>query len=460
MAGGDDTGALTPPRKPRAAKGPPRLWALVDCASFYCSCERLFRPDLLGKPVVVLSNNDGAVVAITPEAKELGFVRGDAYFKRERELSEAGVAVFSSNYALYGDISRRVIRTMESLAPEVLQYSIDEAFVPLGKALAPNALELGAAIRERVARWVGVPVRVGIGATRTLAKLANHWAKKSPSGVLFLAPGSERLELTLAATPVGDLWGIGRRGTAKLGKIGVRTAKDLRDMELPAARRLLTVTGERTVMELRGFQCVADDLSPAPRKTMVSSRSFGRKVERLQDLEEAVASHAARAGERLRSEGLAALGLSVFIETSRFGKDPFNAGATLCLGSPTNSTVSLVKAAKEALASCFAPGRRYAKCGIMLFDIASEEAGPPAGGLVPEGIDSRPAGLMGAMDEINAKYGRGTIRVMAEPGRDAYWKLRRDRLSKVSTCDLGLLPLALAKPWPGGAPGPAGPQSL
>jgi DNA polymerase V len=425
----------------------------VDCACFYCSCERLFRPDLRGKPVVVLSNNDGAVVAITPEAKELGFRRGDVFFKREAELVGAGVAVFSSNYALYGDISRRVMETMGSLAPVVRQYSIDEAFVPLGGALAPNARELGLAIRDRVMAWVGVPVRVGLGATRTLAKLANHWAKRRPGGVLLLAPGSEDLERALAETPAGDVWGIGRRGAAKLEGLGISTALQLRGLDPARARRLLSVTGLRTVMELRGVQCVEGDLDPAPRQTMVSSRSFGRKVRRREDLAEALAAHATAAGERLRREGLSALGLSAFIETSRFAGAHFRTGATVGLGSPTSSTVGLARAARAALEACFVPGKDYAKCGLTLFDLSeSREGGRGPAGLTgggDGGDGGRPAGLMGAMDEINSKYGKGAIRISAAPGGRPFWEMRRGRLSGLSTCDPERLPLALAKPWPG-----------
>jgi DNA polymerase V len=428
-------------RKPESK---PELWALVDCACFYCSCERLFRPDLKDKPVVVLSNNDGGIVAISPEAKELGFKRGDLYFKKEKELKAAGVAVFSSNYALYGDISRRVVQTMESVAPVVLQYSIDEAFVPFNRTLALSATEVGQVLYDRVRSWVGVPVRVGLGPTRTLAKFANHWAKKL-SGVLALEAGSPLLAELLAKSPPGDVWGMGRRSAAKLEKRGIDTALKLRDMDPLEAGKLLSVTGRRTVMELRGIQCVTDDLSPSFRRTMVSSRSFGTKITDPEALAAAVAGHAATAAERLRKEGLTALGLTVFIETSRFGRDPFQGGASIELKSPTSSALELVAAAKKALASCHAPGKLYAKCGIMLHDLFSaEEARRMDGTLFGGDERERTEGLMGAMDQINRKYGKKTVRLAAEAGKKAYWDLRRDNLSRISTTDFDLLPLVSA----------------
>jgi DNA polymerase V len=433
-----------PLKNPHASVKKPSLWALVDCSCFYCSCERLFRPDLEKRPVVVLSNNDGAVVAISPEAKELGFKRGDLYFKREKELKKANVAVFSSNYALYGDISRRVIMTMESLVPNVHQYSIDEAFVPFTETLALNASSVGWAIHDRVKSWVGVPVRVGIGATRTLAKFANHWAKKIDR-VLYLELGSPQLEELLSSSPVGDIWGIGSRSARKLEKIGIDSALKLRDMDLSYARKLLTITGQRTVMELRGFQCIEDDLAPAFRKTLVSSRSFGTKIKRLEDLEQALSSHAATGGLRLRKEGLTASGLSVFIETSRFGDDPYHGGASVNLKAPSNSTLDFVKAAKAALHACFVEGKLYAKCGIMLYDLSTiEEATIMQGKLFDEEEKDRTDNLMSAMDEINSKYGKKTIRVLSESGKKNYWNLRQEKLSKISTTLFEELPVVKA----------------
>jgi DNA polymerase V len=232
---------------------------------------------LENKPVAVLSNNDGCIVALSPEAKALGFKGGEVFFKIDKKLEKAGVAVFSSNYSLYGDISRRVMMTMETVVPEIFQYSIDEAFVPILESESAKVCEMGWELHDRVKRWVGVPVRVGIGPTRTLAKLANHWAKKK-SRVFQLTLDSPELEDILEKTNVSDIWGIGRRYSQKLEDLGIKTARALRDMELPLAKKLLTVMGQKTVLELRGSQCFVDDLNPPPRKSLVSSRSFGKKV--------------------------------------------------------------------------------------------------------------------------------------------------------------------------------------
>jgi DNA polymerase V len=416
----------------------------VDCNTFYCSCERLFRPDLAGKPVAVLSNNDGCVVAITPEAKALGFKGGEVFFKREEEYRKAGVAVFSSNYALYGDVSRRVMLAMESVVPEICQYSIDESFIPLSGSLAGRALEVGRDLHDRVSAWVGVPVRVGIGATRTLAKLSNHWAKRI-SRVLHLELGSDRLEECLAATEPEDVWGIGRRNGAKLRKLGVDNALKLRDMNTASARRLLTVAGQRTAMELSGVQCVTQDLEPQPRQTLVSSRSFGARVEALSDLREAVAWHVATAAARLRREGLVASGISVHLDTGHHSDAPFHTGASTALKSPSSSTPALAAAASAALEACYRPGPRYAKCGVMLFDIAPRcEAEAATGRLFREAPDGRSDELMRAVDAINAKHGKGSIRMLSEGRADHFWDMRRNRLSPVSTTDWDGLPCVKA----------------
>jgi DNA polymerase V len=398
--------------------------------------------------VVALSNNDGRVIAITPEAKELGFRRGDVYFKREKDFRAAGVAVFSSNYALYGDISRRVARAMESVVPEVYPYSIDEAFIPFDRAMAARAEEIGWALHDRVAKWVGAPTRVGIGPTRTLAKLANHWSKKI-SRVLALELGSPLLEELLAKTALSDVWGIGRRQAEKLRQRGLSDARDLRDLDPSVARALLTVVGERTVMELRGHQCVVGDLSPVPRQSMVSSRSLGTRVHDEETLAQALCARVTSAAQRLRAEGLLALGLSVFIETGNYAENPFHAGATVTLPSPTNSTLALFKAARAALATAFKPGHAYRKVGIALHELASEEESLQSNPLFAIGAENDPpavsAPLMGALDRINRKHGAGAIRVSSGGPREPYWATRATRLSPVSTTAWDLLPVARAR---------------
>jgi DNA polymerase V len=379
------------------------------------------------------------VVALTPEAKALGFKRGDVFFKNRERLDTAGVTVFSSNYALYGDISRRVIMAMESLVPQVYQYSIDEAFIPLPGPLAAQAYEVGTAIVDRVAQWVGAPVRAGIGPTRTLAKLANHWAKKLGPVFQLQAPSSP-LEDILDKTPVEDIWGVGGRIAAKLRRMNVNTARELRDLEPALAGRLFNVLTEATIFELRGSQRLTSDLLPGPRKTMVQSRSFGRRITEYNDLAEALAHHCAVAGERLRRENLRAGGLSIFFGSGYHDDKPFQTGATVNLSRPTNHTGQLIKAASLALERSFVAGHKYQKAGIMLFELVDEAApqrpslfGPP-----PEVV--RGQKLMAALDTINSRYGRDTVRYSAQGDLDPQWGLRRDKLSEISTTDWAGLP--------------------
>lgn len=411
-----------------------KLWALVDCNSFYCNCERLFRPDLREKPVVVLSNNDGCLIALTPEAKALGFSMGEVFFQVEQRLRQQQVAVFSSNYTLYSDISQRVMGTLESVVPRIDQYSIDEAFVPFDAVLAAQPEAVGWEMHNRVAKWVGMPVRVGIGPTRTLAKLANHWAKKK-SRVFRLSPGTPEFEDILEATPTGDIWGIGRRQAKKLLLHGISNARQLRDLDLDRALRLLTVVGQRTVYELRGFPCIMLDTSPLPRKTLVSSRSFGRRTSRREELAEALAMHAAIAGQRLRAENMVASAISVWCETSRHMEEPYHCiRGTAHLPLPTNNTASLVQAAWSALTGCYQPGHGFMKGGILLFGLAEEgnrqltllEAVQPA----PE---AKRRIIMQSLDRINDKYGRDTLHTAAQGKPDARWRMRRHKMSPYYT---------------------------
>ncbi|MDR1297296.1 MAG: Y-family DNA polymerase [Deltaproteobacteria bacterium] len=424
-----------PPGEPRAR---PAMWALVDCACFYCSCERLFRPDLADKPVVVLSNNDGCVVAITPEAKALGFKRGEVFFQSRDRLLAAGVAVFSSNYALYGDISRRVALAMESVTPAISQYSIDEAFVPFSRTLACQADEVGRALLGRVRRWVGVPVRVGMGPTRTLAKLANHWAKKL-GPVLRLEQGSPLLEELLFQTPLEDVWGVGRRLSVKLASLGLKSAGDLRNFNAVRAGRLFSVTLERTVNELNGRQCVDNDLEPSPRKSLVSSRSFASGIKSKVELAQALAHHCAAAGEKLRAGDMAASVLSIHIATSRHADSPFQAGAAVELGAPTSSTPALIRASQLALERCFKPGPSYRQAGVMLLELRPNKSHLP-NLLAPPPEVVKSDDLMRALDLINDRHGRGTVKFLAQGGAKPTWAMRQERLSDLSTTDWDKLP--------------------
>lgn len=428
-----------------STRSKPTLWGLVDCNSFYCSCERLFRPDLAEKPVVVLSNNDGCLIALTPEAKALGFKMGDIYFQVRSRLEKMGVEAFSSNYTLYGDLSNRVMRTLETLVP-IEQYSIDESFVPFEPALAVQAVDVGWTVHDRVRQWVGLPVRVGIGPTRTLAKLANLWAKKR-TRVFKLDLGTSELEEILEATPTGDIWGIGRKQSEKLARYGILNARQLRDMDTDFALKLLTVVGQRTVLELRGFQCIMEDQTPVPRKTLINSRSFGRKVAKKEDLAEALSMHCTIAAERLRKEKIEAGAISVHMQTSRHTEEPyFYATASVKFSIPTNVTSKIIKAAREALDGCYEPGHGFMKGGVVLFDL--QEEGTRQLTLMESIISpdqEKQTRLMRALDTINDKFGKDTLRYMSQGPNDAFWHMQRKKLSGAFTTRWADLPVVKVK---------------
>ncbi|MDR2669839.1 MAG: Y-family DNA polymerase [Desulfovibrio sp.] len=422
---------------------PHALWALVDCNNFFASCERLFRPDLADRPVVVLSNNDGCIVARSNEAKALGIGMGEPEFKVRELLRMHDVAVFSSNYVLYGDIASRVMRTLESIVPEVEQYSIDEAFVPLRGALAANADGIADEMWRRVRRWTGIGVAVGLGATRTLAKIASERAKKG-CGVCRLEAGPEANGI-LEATPVGDVWGIGRKSDLKLRSYDIYTARQLRDADGALIRKLLGIAGTHTALELRGIPCLDAANAPMPRRSMVSSRSFGEKVRDKQYLAEALAMHASLAGERLRKEKLEAGGLTVHIRTSRHGVEAFyDETASITLARPTSSTRDFIHATARGLEAIFRPGYAYAKAGIILYDLAAPGSRP--GNLLnwiktDAGDKKSDTKLMHALDVVNRRFGRGMLRFAAEGKRAAPWHVKSDRRSPRATTAWDELPV-------------------
>ncbi len=404
------------------------LWAIADCNNFYASCERLFRPDLIGKPVVVLSNNDGCIVARSAEAKVFGLKTGDAEFKVRPLLRKNNVAVFSSNYALYGDISHRVMRVLASVCPGIEQYSIDECFIPLTGAASANAEDAAREMRRRVGKWVGVPISIGVGKTRTLAKIANHVAKKG-EGVFVMPDVSDPI---LARCPVDDVWGVGRRYDRKLRSFGIDTALKLKRMPELWVRRHMTVVGWRTVLELNGIQAVMMDEAPVPRRTLMTTRSFGVKITEKKAMDEAVATFTARAAERLRSEKLLAGGMQVFIHTSFFEtKAPYQAGATRMFPSATSDTRRMQAAARTIVDSIYRDGFRYARAGVLLFELCPENRG--RANLLDmddcHAADPRAPGLMKSLDAINRKYGRRTLRFGNEGSEDALWVMKQEHRS-------------------------------
>ncbi len=421
----------------------PRRFALVDCNNFYVSCERVFAPSLAGRPVVVLSNNDGCVVSRSAEAKALGIAMGQPLFQCQKIIRTHQVAVFSSNYALYGDMSARVMDTLAGFAPDMEVYSIDEAFLDLSGVRDPE--NHARRLRDTVRRWTGIPVSVGIGPTKTLAKVANRLAKTIPDhhGVLDLTDRAD-LDRILAGVDVEDVWGIGRRHAAMLRGLGVRTALDFSRLPRGFVRRKMTVTGLLTLLELGGLSCLDLDRTPAPPRSVVASRSFGRPVTAIEDMREAVAFHAGRAAERLRARGCVAGNVLVFVQTNRFhqGAPQYAASECAALPVPTASTPDILRLGQRVLERLFRPGFAYKKTGIMLFGI--EPAGARRLSLLESpGRSLRSERLMRIMDGINARWGRDTL-AFAASGTARTWNMKQKRRSPRYTTSWDDIPLVKA----------------
>lgn len=423
------------------------MFALVDCNNFYASCERVFQPRLEGRPVVVLSNNDGCVIARSNEAKALGVEMGDAWHLNRDKLERLGVAVFSSNYTLYADMSRRVRITLGGFAQELEAYSIDECFLRFRDAA--DWLALGSTIKATVRKNTGIPVSCGFGPTKVLAKLANRTAKKRAEhrGV-FVAPdaGAAR-DSWLASFEVRDIWGIGRQLSVKLGAAGVRTALDLSRMDDAAARKMMSVVGARIVHELRGVSCLEiEEVAPA-KKGMCSAKSFGVALTELDELREPLATYVSRIAEKLRGERSVCGHLRVFLETNPFSSDSpqYHPSLGVDLPTPTNYTPSLCEVAAGLLERIYRPGYRFKKVGVMALELAPEGAtqlgfDAPA----PDEVDRRRR-LMAAMDSVNIRFGRGAVSVATAGGKDTCrWKMRQALCSPAYTTRLKDLPVAVA----------------
>lgn len=414
------------------------MLALLDANNFYASAERALRPSLVGIPLVVLSNNDGCVVARSNEAKALGIPMGAPWFKFKHLADTAGVVALSANFALYGDISDRVMSLAAGLGPTQEVYSIDECFIGLDGVrgdLASRAHK----VRARILQWVGIPCCVGIASTKTLAKLANHIAKSAErkpgsypahlASVCNLAalPPAEVREL-MAATEVGEVWGVGRRIGAQLNDAGVKTVLDLVQLDLGTVRRRWSVVLERTVRELQGTPCITFEDNPAPKKEIACTRSFGRPVTALAPLVEAVSDFATRAAVKLRAQSSLANQVMVFIHTSPFRPVPrYAKSCTVPLIRPTADTRALVGAAVAGLRRIYEPGYELSKAGVLLMDIQSDTIHQGELALEDEPVDQTK--LMGALDKLNARYGRGTVHVGSAGttlvARD--WQMKQER---------------------------------
>lgn len=420
---------------------PMPVFALVDCNNFYASCEKLFRPDLKDTPVVVLSNNDGCVVARSREAKLLGIKMGVPVFQIKAEMQSHGILAFSSNYALYADLSSRVMRTLEEMAPRVEVYSIDEAFLDLtGIESAISLVEFGQQVRERIGHWIGITVCVGIAPTKTLAKLANHAAKKYPAtqGVVDLT-NPDRQRRLLALVPVDDVWGVGRRLSKRLNALGITTALDLANASPRAIRDQFSVVLERTVRELNGESCIELEEIPPTKKQIVCSRSFGVKVTQFELLREAVCEYATRATEKLRKEQQQAKVLTVFIRTSPFkdNEPQYSNSASGELLIPSCDTRDFIELANHLLKRIWKDGFRYAKAGVMLSDFYDPGMFQP--GLFDDvSTRSNSQQLMSVLDTIN-QSGAGKV-FFAGQGTKKDWSMKREHLSPAYTTRWDQLP--------------------
>ena len=420
---------------------PMPVFALVDCNNFYASCEKLFRPDLKDTPVVVLSNNDGCVVARSREAKLLGIKMGVPVFQIKSEMQRHGILAFSSNYALYADLSSRVMRTLEEMAPRVEVYSIDEAFLDLtGIESAISLVEFGQQVRERIGHWIGITVCVGIAPTKTLAKLANHAAKKYPAtqGVVDLT-NPDRQRRLLALVPVDDVWGVGRRLSKRLNALGITTALDLANASPRAIRDQFSVVLERTVRELNGESCIELEEIPPIKKQIVCSRSFGVKVTHFELLREAICEYATRATEKLRKEQQQAKVLTVFIRTSPFkdNEPQYSNSASGELLIPSCDTRDFIELANHLLKRIWKDGFRYAKAGVMLSDFYDPGMFQP--GLFDDvSTRSNSQQLMSVLDTIN-QSGAGKV-FFAGQGTKKDWSMKREHLSPAYTTRWDQLP--------------------
>lgn len=402
------------------------MFALVDCNSFYCSCERVFQPRLEGQPVVVLSNNDGCVVSRTNEAKALGITMGEVWHLAKPELKN-GVHAFSSNYTLYGDMSRRVMETLGGFAERMEIYSIDEAFLAFESR--GKWRDIGNQIRATVGRHTGIPVSVGFGPTKVLAKLANKLAKKSAihAGVFVWPDNAAEAEALLSSVPVTDVWGIGRRLGERLAPLGIATALGLRDLNDSIAQRLLAVTGLRIVWELRGVSCLSlEELSP-PKKAICCAKGFGVPLSTLDELLEPLASYVSIVAEKLRRQKLVAGHIQVFLETNPHAEGrQYSPGIGRALDMATNYTPQLCEVAGELLRKIHRPGFKFRKVGVLVTDLRAEnEVQSSFFGLSPE-VVARHRMLMATLDHVNLTCGRGIVRLGSAGNVSPKWRMRQE----------------------------------
>ncbi|AMS22161.1 DNA polymerase V subunit UmuC [Pseudomonas synxantha] len=413
------------------------VFALIDCNSFYASCERVFRPDLAKVPIVVLSNNDGCVIARSYDAKP--FIKmGEPYFQIKHKLKQHGIVPFSSNYALYGDMSERVMTLIESMVPAVEIYSIDEAFADLSGI--PELDALGRQIRERVLRCTGIPVGVGIASTKTLAKLANHTAKRlqaQTGGVVNITDPVKR-DWVLRNTDVCEVWGVGRKMKLHLDAMGIKSAMDLAKADPWTLRKKFSVVIEKTACELAGTSCLELDDPNVPKQEICCSRMFGMRLTELSPIREAVATYMLRASEKLRAQKSLCKKVRVCIRTGMFNPQEakYANGVVVDMPYPTDDVRLLTKAAVDALDKIFRPGFKYSKAEVMLLNLC--QPGEYTDNLFAISQPTEATQVMAVLDQINERWGRGTLRSASVP-TNPLWGMRREMMSQSYTTRLDQL---------------------
>jgi len=414
------------------------LIALVDCNNFYVSCERVFRPDLIGKPVAVLSNNDGCVVARSKEVKDLGIKMGVPVFQIQQLINQHQIKLFSSNYTLYADMSSRVMSTLEAFAPSMEVYSIDEAFLDLTGVCHQDTVTYGDLIRKTVVHATGIPVCVGMGPTKTLAKLANFAAKKwcKTGGVLDLS-NLVRREKLMRIVPVGEVWGIGSRTTLKLKQLGIHSVWDLATQSSERIQSQFNIVVAKTVLELNGVSCFQLEEISANKQQIVCSRSFSRRLTEYKDLFEALAEFCSRAAEKLRRQHSVTGCISIFIRTSPFNiQEPqYQRSATIKLDTATQDTRTLITVANRLLKEIFKAGYGYQKCGVQLSQIhsASMPGQYDLFGFTDNDLPAENRPLMATVDQINRRFPKAIS--IAATGFEQSWQPKSERISPRYTTD-------------------------
>ena len=414
-----------------------KVFALIDCNAFYVSCERVFNPKLNNRPVVALSNNDGCIISRSKEAKALGIKMGVPLFKVKDIVEKEKVVVFSSNNTLYADMSRRVMNIISSSSPYTEIYSIDEAFVELS-SLPIDYESYAHQLRQTILQHTGIPVSIGIASTKTLAKVANHKAKKDDSlnGVCSLV-NYNNIDQILELTEVGDVWGVGRRLSKKLINHGIHNAKLLKNCSDSWIRKMMSVNGLKTITELRGISCIPLEEYSMTRKSCCTTRSFGKLLTNLEDIEQAVTTFARRAAERIRSESLAASCVSVFVRTNPFDKKSayYSNGASRTLSHPTHDSITIIETSLLLTKRIFKNNYQYKKAGVLLSGLCDESEIQET---LFEKNYNQNSDLMSAIDAINYRYGRDTLQ-MASECKVGNWKQKRENCTRNYTTQIDRL---------------------